>query len=242
MTAEIIPIRGAEQPTELIEKKTYVGRPERLRTLSHELGFYPHNNDEASRAMGLLGRSETEFPALTYLNEIAIRSRKENANGPSALRAVVHKFDEYAGNALNELTYTENLIESLQEKTPSNFSSFATLFPLEDWKNDGTMKAAFTALTRHIETREFVENEGDDSLGKRHLVDYTMGEERENRIISTLSKVRAGELNRTAEAVRASEENRFSFWVEQLEVSRRHLFARETATIALQSLIEAQRS
>ena len=242
MTAEIIPLFDTEQASEVLNKKEYIGKPDRIKTIKEELGFYPHSNDEASRVMGLLGRSEQAYPALSYLNEIAVHQRKFSTNIPGALRAVVHKFDEYAGNALNEVSYMDTFIHQFKERSPNNFASFSTILPLPEWQHDSGVKAALTAIARHIETREFAENEGNDSLGKRDLIDYTLGEDREARIISTLSKTRAGNLIRTAEAVRSSQENRFAFWMEQLDVSRRHLFARETATIALRSLTEAQHS
>ncbi len=236
MTAEIISIQDAIDQIEKDGRISVLSRPERVKAIKEQAGFYPQSNEEASRATTLIGREGQSNPTLRHLDEVYAHQRRYKADAPEALRSVVRSFEEYAGNAVNELYYTESFLESMNALAPHNLASFATIFPTEDWEHDNTTIATFTAMTRYLETEQFAETENDDRLGKRELIDYTSGEQRIERIIDTLGVLRATSLQRTARAVKTNQEHRFDFWVDKLEASRRHLFVRDIAGVALEEL------
>jgi hypothetical protein len=230
-------VRQAEQNGEA----TYLHRPERLKTIKEQLGFYPQSNEEMARVISLMGREGQFNPVLVHLDEIYKHQRKVGADAPRALRSVVRSFGEYAGNALNERSYMETFSTYMDELRPNPLTRFDALFPAEAWKDNGTMRAVFTSLGRYVETTNFVEDAGDDTLGKKELIDYTTGDERVQHITDTLGALRISSVQRTARAVSTHQENRFTFWMDQLELSKRHLFARELASEALKELTDAYR-
>ena len=127
-------------------------------------------------------------------------------------------------------------MDFISQARPNRFSGFTTVFPTENWENDGTMRATFTVFARYIETEHFAETEEGDSLTKDNLIDELPGPEQVNHILQTLGPLRLSSLERTAKAIQVSQRKRFDFWVDKLESSRAHFFAREVATVALNNL------
>ena len=215
---------------------TVLTRPERVKALKAELGFYPHSNEEMGRIINLMGRDGQQNPALRHLDEIYAHQRTHKADAPEALRSVVRGFEEYAGNALNEIEYMDGFSKLLQQTKPNQLSGFGTVFPTPEWEHDGTLRATFTAMARYIETSALAETEEGDRLGKRELIDLTSGKDRIARINETLGGLRISSLEKTAQAVATSQAHRLEYWTGQLEASRQHFFVREAASIALQEL------
>jgi hypothetical protein len=202
----------------------------------NQLHFYPHTNSEASRAIALLGRGQQDLSVLGHLNEIYVHQRKLQADAPSSVRAVVHSFEDYAGNAANELHYMESFLERLKRLEANNRTGFATLFPLNDWHLDTNLIASFTAMSRYVETVQEPTNIRTDDTTKQVGIGETKAEERQERIICNLGALRVSELTNVALAVQTHESHRFDYWVEQLRGSRMHLFARDVANTALSEL------
>lgn len=226
-----------------IDKVSYVhddlstlDRPARIKAVKEHLGFYPQNNKELSRIVTLLGRASHTNSVLAHLDEVYKHQRDAQADAPAALRSIIRSFEEYAGNALNERSYMETFLGFISSANPSRLSGFTTVFPTENWESDGTMRATFTALTRHIETEHFAETEEKDSLAKDNLIDNLAEADRVQRIIETLGPLRISSLERTAQAVDICQEKRFTFWVDKLKASRSHFFSRQAASIALREL------
>lgn len=238
MTAEIIPIRPSTKRAEDEKSETLLGRPERLFLIKDQLGFYPHSNDEASRITSLITK-QGQFKALAHLNEVYIHQRRAGSDAPATLRLIVHKFDEYAGNALNEGEYMKAFTQQFDYADADSSAHFTEIFPVASWEHDGIMRAAFTAMGRHLETEAFAVRGMHDKLGKRDLIDYTAGDERIERILEALGGCDGASLEALSAAVGQSEEKRLEFWMKQLETSKKHWFVREVATRALENLIDA---
>lgn len=230
MNADIAPRLEVE------DEISFMQRPEKIKTIKNKLGFYPQSNEEASRAMALIGHEVENYPALMYLNEIYIHQRKYDADAPRTIRSVVRGFEEYAGNAINEWYYMDGLLQQLALRNPNSRTGFTTLFPDEDWQHDKTQIAIFSAMSRYLETDRFADTEENDRLNKKQLIDYTSGDERIVRIKDNLNGLRASSIKGIAHAIQGTQEDRFNFWTDQLEVSTRHLFARDAAMVALEEL------
>lgn len=213
-----------------------LNRPARIKVIKEQFGFYPQNNDELSRIIALVGRSLQANPVLTHFDEVYKHQRSAHADAPAALRSMVRLFESYAGNALDERLYMEAFLDFVSQARPNQFSGFTTVFPTESWENDGTMRATFTAVARYIETEHFAETEEGDSLAKDNLIDELSGPDRVSHIVQTLGALRVSSLERTAKAIQVSQEKRFAFWVDKLELSRAHFFARDVAAVALNNL------
>jgi hypothetical protein len=226
----IEPISRPEQKDD-----SFLSRAERVRTIKDTFGFYPQSSTEMSQATALIGREGQPYPVLSYLSEIYQHQRKAGADAPRAVRSLVRSFDEYAGNAVNEAQYMELLHDQLSVQDVNNRTGFRTLFPIEDWQYDATEIATFSVVSRHLETSHFAETGTDDRLGK-HRIDLTAGNERIDRIRENLDVLRIADLKRLAVSIQANQENRLEFWIEQLEASKRHLFARDVAEVALAEL------
>ena len=236
MSADIQPLKERITRLETKGELSSLSRSERLQMIHRELGFYPQSNDEASDAEALMGQADQAFPTLQYLNIISAHQHKYEADASKSVRAIVHTFGDYAGNAMNEAFYMEQFIERLSDMKPNNFTSFANLYPTSEWRYDNNQIAAFTAMTRYLEIDHFVNDGVNDTLGKQHLLDLTQGEERFERIIESLGVLRASSLENTAKAVQKNQNARFDYWYGHLEASTRHLFARDVAMTALNEL------
>lgn len=222
---------------EHVDESSFLGRAERLKHIKEQLGFYPQSNEETSRITALLGSGE-EFATLRHLNEVYVHQRRFEADAPRAVRSVVRSFEDYAGNAVNEGYYMQLLLDQLLAVHPNNRTGFKSLFPNEDWRYDTTQIAIFSAMSRYLETDRFAETEDDDRLGKQKLLDQTMGEERFERLHENLDGLRASDIKRIALGIRTNQNNRFEYWTTQLEASKKHLFARDVATVALENLTQ----
>lgn len=236
MTGELIPFPSPEKQESESNEVKYISRPERIAFIKAELSFYPHDNDEASRALSLAGHAHRPFPVLAHFNKVSQHQRRYNVSERDALRGIVHKFDSYAGNALNEIGYLEQLEGVVAAIEPHPFSTFHTTFPREDWQFDNDLKASFTALTRYRETDAFVTHGADDRLGKRALIDATSGEKRIERIVDALDDVRMGSFKEMTEVVKQDQIHRLEYWTARLEESSRHMHVRDIATVALEDL------
>ena len=234
MTSERV--NKTEQVYDRRSEVSAFSRPARIKAVKEHLGFYPQNNDELSSIIAIVGRSPRERPVLSYLDEVYKHQLDAGADAPATLRLVVHSFEDYAGNAIDERSYAEGLLATIRASDPNLLTGFTRLFPTENWENDHTLRATFTALARYIQTGQFAEAGEIDSLVKENLIDETTGYDRVGRIIGTLGLLRVSSLKRTAAAMRDSQEKRFAFWADKLEASKSHLFVRDIADAALRNL------
>ncbi len=88
----------------------FLEQPERLKVIKEQLAFYPQSNDEATRIVTLIGRGGQEYPTLRHLDEEYAHQRKAHADAPAAVRSIVHQFEDYAGNAVNEPLFRNGAI------------------------------------------------------------------------------------------------------------------------------------
>ena len=218
------------------DELSFLGRPGRVKLIKEHLGFYPQSNSEASRITTLIGREDRETPAFWHLNEVSMHQYKYKSGARETVESLVRQFEEFAGNAVNESYYMEQLLDRLSVIDPNGRTGFETLFPVEDWQYDNSQIAVFSAMSRYIETDHFAETEENDRLGKLKLIDHVPIDERIERIRENLSHIRASSLRKTALSLRKNQDTRLNFWKTQLEDSRRHLFARDAASIALDEL------
>jgi len=240
MNAEPTSNQNPESRPEASDGSSILSRPERVKAIKEHLGFYPQSNDEASRVTGLIGREDQSYPVLRHLDEVYKHQRTAGADAPGAIRSLVRGFETYAGNAVNELHYMDTFLGELSQINPNNRAGFTSIFPVDDWRYDNTQIAAFTSMSRYLETDHFAETETDDRLGKRQLIDLTSGEARVERIVENLQVLRASNLKKVATAVEHNQQNRLAFWTEQLEASKKHLFARNVASAALSEINRIQ--
>jgi len=223
------------------DELSFLERPERLVTIKNHLGFYPQSNNEASRITALIGHEDKNHQALTHLNEVSIHQYKAGASASEAVRSIVRSFEGYAGSAVNELYYMDSFLTDDLVIRANNRTGFTTLFPLEEWRYDNAQIAAFSAMSRFRETQRYAETEKDGRMGNRTLIDATSGEERLERIIENLGGLRVSELKRIADTLKDGQIKRLDFWIEQLEGSKKHYFARDVSELALKELVSISR-
>lgn len=248
MTAEITPIRTL-QPEEGEYTERPFGNQARLLAVKDRLGFYPQTHTELSTTINLMGREGHPNPVLAHLNEIAIHQHKihrkkqtDAAGSAETLRRIVHNFEDYAANAVNESHSVELFVDAVGSMQINPRRGFVSAFPTSDWRYDGNLRAAFTALTRQVETAEYAHSHPDapSPLGDKKLIDMTTNEDRVVRIEDALKSYRVNDLLKLSEAVQESQENRLSFWIAQLEGAKSHIFARNVAVDALAHLREVR--
>lgn len=239
MSADVHGLKEQITRLETKDELSSLSRQERLQMIHRELGFYPQSNEEASTAESLMGQADQAFPTLQHLNIVSRHQHKYHADASSSVRAIVHTFGDYSGSAMNEAFYMEQFVEQLSDMKPNNFTSFANLYPLSEWRYDNNQIAAFTSVARYLEIDHFTEHGTNDKLGKQDLIDLTQGKERFRRITESLGDLNALSLKKTAMAVHKNQNARFDYWYGHLEASTRHLFARDVAMTALSELNEA---
>lgn len=200
------------------DEVSFLSRPERISMVHEQHGFYPHSNEEASRVVALIGHTDDTLPTLQYLDMISQHQYKYHADAAGSVRAIVHAFAEYAGNAMNEAYYMEQFIDDLSVSKPNNFSSFTNLFPVHEWKYDYNKIAAFTAMARHLEIDHFVSTGVDNPLGRQNAIDLTEGKDRVDRISKSLGNLRAISLEKTAQAVHKAQNRRFDYWLSLIHI------------------------
>lgn len=234
-------VKSLQDSIDSVERQgaiSFLSQAERTKAIFEQLGFFPQSNDEASRIMTLIGRGEAENPVRTHLDEVARHQYSAKANARAAVESITQRFADYAGNAADEKYLVQSFIKRQADAELANFTSFATAYPVDEWHDDATLKATFTAMSRYLDTEIFTETARPDTPGKYKLIDNTVNEDRTAHIVSTLGALRVSSLTSLAKALEVNQENRLAFWSEKLVESQQHAFATKIAEVALQDLFD----
>ena len=157
-----------DQDVSIFERKKW------MQCFYEEYGFYPHTSDEFNAITSLTKRSREPYPVLSFLDSVFIHQQRAGADGAATLRSLVHRFADFAGNALNEQDYMVHVIKQLVQPPPDNTSNM--LSP-QEWRYDTTLRASLKSLSRSIEIEQLTGGNVAHISQKRDDIDQLTGED-----------------------------------------------------------------
>jgi len=166
----------------------------------------------------------------------SLAEQSETMDPKDAIRAIAHSFAENALSADDSLERAVRLSYELDRTGVNAKQPFSDAISTDEWTRDPNLIATLTDLTRHVETEAFVRDGKMDAIGKKTSVVATSGEDRITRISAALHDRSIADVQDILFSIGDSEDNRRAFWAEQLIGAKKHLFVRDIATTALESI------
>lgn len=251
-----------------VEKLSSSDRQERLRMLKNEFGFYPQNNLEFNRMMGILGNFDDKYPALNHLDHIYTHQRSVHAKKQLAstglessvaipagakedksltpheaatrtLRSVVREMTEYARDARALGFFVKEIRDYVKSQEPQNFTRFKNINGIDFLREEpGPSRAMIDGLAKRVETGKYVEGEGEDSLSKRNIINNDKN--KRARVANALDNLTATSIVKLSNTAIEEQAARRAFWIERLREATKHMHVRGQAYEALRELGAAE--
>ncbi|MDB5179721.1 MAG: hypothetical protein JWN12_353 [Candidatus Saccharibacteria bacterium] len=192
-----------------------------LRLLHKETGFYARDNDEKNSMQAIVGRSESGFPTLRYLDEVEYRQRKAKTDDPiRALRSIARHFEDYAVQAHMEVGFSRLFTRTISDRPVNMNQKLSQNISSADISDDVPTRRTLTSIARLREIDLFVEEKGENPLGIHAGIDDLKGEALDNRIFELLDTMQLSGVMKLNERLIDEQNSRFSYWKDRLTEAR----------------------